>query len=169
MARALGRDHEDIEIGARLDQVEVDVEAVGERQRRAVAHVRAQMVAVQRGLQLVRGQDHDHVGPLGGLVRGHDLQAGVLGLLGAGRAGAQGDPQVGHAAVLEIVGMGVALAAVTDHGHLFALNQVYIGVTVVINAHGGPPIKIYPYGSLPVPGVLKSPLARARWRPRRSG
>ena len=138
MARALGRDHEDVEVLARLDQVEVDVEAVGESQCGAFAHVGGQMLAVKVGLQLVRGQDHDDVGPGRGLGRGHDLDAGLLGLLGAGRSGPQPDPDVGDAAVLKVVGMGVSLAAVADDGHLPALDQTDVGIAVVIDAHGCP-------------------------------
>jgi hypothetical protein len=33
----------------------------------------------------------------------------------------------------------VALAAVADHGDLLALDEIDIGVTVIIDAHGGSP------------------------------
>ena len=39
VAGALGRDHDHVDIGARLDQAEVDVEAVGEGERGAGLHV----------------------------------------------------------------------------------------------------------------------------------
>ena len=40
MARALGRDHDHVQIGAGLDLLEMDIEAMGERQRRALLDVR---------------------------------------------------------------------------------------------------------------------------------
>ena len=46
MAGALGRDHQHVEIGARLDQVEMDVEAVGEQQRRALLMLGASSIRV---------------------------------------------------------------------------------------------------------------------------
>ena len=48
------RDHDHVDGLLRLDQVEVDVEAVGEGDRRAVADVGGDVVAVDVGLQLVR-------------------------------------------------------------------------------------------------------------------
>ena len=67
VAGALGRDHQHVEIGARLDQVEMDVEAVGEQQRGALLHVGREVGAIDVGLQFVRRQHHDDVGPFGGL------------------------------------------------------------------------------------------------------
>jgi len=60
------RYHPALEVGARLDQVEMHVEAMGEHQRRAVLHIGVQMVAIDVALQLVGRQHHHHVGPLGG-------------------------------------------------------------------------------------------------------
>ena len=74
----------------------------------------------------------------GGLVA--LIQAGyeTLGgrLLRRRRTRAQSDAHVLHTAVLQVQGMGMALAAETDHGNLLALDQVHIGVTIVINTHG---------------------------------
>jgi hypothetical protein len=139
VAGALGRDHEDVQVAARLDQVEVDVEAVSKGDRRAVLHVGRQVIPVEPGLKLVGGEHHDHVGPAGRLGRGHDLETGGFRLPGGGRAGAERHAHVGGAAVLEVVGVGVTLAAVADHGDLLALDEIHIGVTVVIDAHGGCP------------------------------
>ena len=136
MAGALRRDHQHVEIGARLDQVEMDVEAVGEHQRRAVLHVGDEVVAIDVGLQFVRRQHHDDVGPFGRLGDLHDLDLLGLGLAGAGRALAQRDRDVLDAGIPHIQGVGVALAAVADDGDLLALDQVQVGVAVVINAHG---------------------------------
>ena len=53
VARALGCDHHHVQIGARLDQVEVDVEPVGEHQGGAVSHVAGEVLAIDLGLQFV--------------------------------------------------------------------------------------------------------------------
>ena len=75
VAGALRRDHADVEVGARLDQAEMHVEAVREHERRALLHVGVQVVAVDVGLQLVGRQHHHDVGPLGGLGDFHHLEA----------------------------------------------------------------------------------------------
>ena len=137
MARALGRDHDDVEIGARLDQVEVDVEAMGEGERGALLHVGCQVLGIELALALVGGDDHDEIGPLGRLGRAHHRQALGLGLSGAARTGAQAHGQVLHAAVLHVQHMGMALAAVADDGDVLGLDQVQIGVTIVKDTHGG--------------------------------
>ena len=46
MARSLRRDHHHVEIAARLDQVEMDVEPVGEHQRRAFLHIAVQLAVI---------------------------------------------------------------------------------------------------------------------------
>jgi hypothetical protein len=120
----LRRHHADVDVGARLDQVEVHVEAVREHQRRAVLHVVAQVVAVDVGLQLVGGEHHDDVGPLGGLGHLHHLELLLLGLGDAGRALAQRDRHVLAAGVAQVQRVRVPLAAVADDGHLLALDQL---------------------------------------------
>src|SRR6185503_20563333 len=59
-----------------------------------------------------------------------------LGLLYARGILAQRDANVLHAAVAQIQRMRVALAAIADDGDLLALDQVKVGVAVVVNAHG---------------------------------
>src|SRR3546814_4764981 len=84
---------------------------------------------------LVGGGDHDHVGPFGGfLVRKH-LEARGLGLFGGRRAGAERDRDFTHDAVAPVLRMGVALAAVADDGDPLALDQILVGVAIVINLH----------------------------------
>ena len=136
VAGALRRDHQHVEVGARIDQVEMHVEAVGEQQRRALLHVVVQMLAIDVALQFVRGQHHHHVGPLGGLGDFHHLEAGGLGLLRGGRALAQRDGDVLDAGILQVQRMGMALAAVADDDDLLALDQIDVGVAIVINPHG---------------------------------
>ena len=40
-----------------------------------------------------------------------------------------------HAGIAQVQRVGVALAAVADHGHLLALDQIDVGITIVIDAH----------------------------------
>ena len=135
MAWAFRRDHEHVDVGARLDQVEMDVQAMRERQRGAGAHVGSQMLAVQVALAFIGGQHHHHIGPFGGGGRVHDFNASALGLGNGGRARAQRHGQLFHAAVLQVQRMGVALAAIADNGDFFALDEVNVGILVIVNAH----------------------------------
>ena len=125
----------DVDILARLDQVEMDVEAVGEEQQRARLQIRRDLIGVDLALQLVGRQHHDDVGPFGGLGDGHDLEAGAFRLGGRGGAGAQRDRDFLDAGFLEIERMREALAAVADDGDLLAFDQIDVGVPIVINAH----------------------------------
>ena len=52
------------------------------------------------------------------------------------RALAQRDRDVLDAAVAQVQRVGVALAAVADDGDLLALDQVQVGVAIVVDAHG---------------------------------
>ena len=135
VAGALRRDHRHVEILARLDQVEVDVEAVGEQQGRALLEIGGKVIRVDFALQFVGRQHHDDIGPFGGLGHLHDLQPGAFRLGGGGRALAQRHRHVRNAAFLEIQGVGEALAAIADNGDVLAFDQIKVGVPVVINAH----------------------------------
>ena len=73
----------------RLDQIEMDVEAMGEGDRRAIADIGRDLVAPDIGLKLVGRRHHHEIGPFGGFGDRHDLEAVGLRLLGRGRAGAQ--------------------------------------------------------------------------------
>ena len=135
VAGALRRDHEHVDVGARVEQVEMHVQAVREGQRGAGLQVRAELLAVQVALALVRGQHHDDVGPFGGIGRVHDLQPGAFRLGDAGGAGPQPDGKLLDAAVLQVQRMGVALAAVADDGDVLPLDQVHVGIAIVVDAH----------------------------------
>ncbi len=135
VAGALGRDHHDVEIAARLDQVEMHVEAVREHQRGARLHVGGEMAVINVGLQFVRRHHHHDVGPFGALRRLHDLEFLAFRLFHPARGLAQHHRDLLDAAVAQIERVGVALAAVTDDGDLLALDQVQVGVAIVINTH----------------------------------
>ena len=137
MAGALGRDHEDVEVVAGLDEAEVDGQPVRHGQRRAFLQVVAEMVVIERRVALVGGQDHDHVGPPGGLGRENDLQLLGLGLVDRSRSRAQRHDHVLDARVPQVQRMRVALAAVTDDGDLLLLDQTDVSVSIIISLHDG--------------------------------
>jgi hypothetical protein len=83
---------------------------------------------------LVGQQDHDHVGGLDGVVHFGDLQAGLGDLVPRCAALAQADHDL-HAAVVQVLCVGVALAAVADDGNGLALDQAQVAVLVVKNFH----------------------------------
>jgi hypothetical protein len=84
MAGALGGDHEHVEIGARVQQVEMHVQPVREGKGGARLHVGREIAIVDVGLQLIGRQHHDDVGPLGAVRRTHHREARALGLLDRG-------------------------------------------------------------------------------------
>ena len=139
MARPLGRDHEHVEVGPRLDELEVDIEAVREGYRRAFLGVALKMVVVEIGLQLVGRQHHHDVGPRRRLGNADHAQARAARLVGARRALAERDRHLRDAALLEVVGVGMALAAVTHDRHLFRLDEVHVRIAIVIDTHLFPP------------------------------
>ncbi|SJM35764.1 conserved hypothetical protein [Mesorhizobium delmotii] len=135
VARPLRRDHDDVDRCFRLDQAKVHVQAVGERDRRAIADVRRDLGFVDVGLQLVWRRHHHQVGPCGGLRHAHHLEPVGLDLLGGCRAGLEADGDILDAGVLEVERVRPALAAIADDGDLLALDQVEIGVAIVIDTH----------------------------------
>src|SRR4029077_7366734 len=65
----------------------------------------------------------------------HDLELLAFGLLDALRALAQRHHDLLDPGVAQIERMGMALAAIADDGDLLALDQVQVGVTIVVNTH----------------------------------
>ena len=139
VSRPLRRDHEDIQVLARLDQVEVDVQAMCKSERRAFAHVRFQMVAIERPLVLVRRQNHDDIGPFRRFARVEDLETRLFGLGRAGGAGTESDSDIFRARIAKINRMRVSLTPVTDNGHFLRFHQIHVGITIIIDPHGRTP------------------------------
>src|SRR5690606_20423649 len=94
VARALGRDHDDVDALRSLEVAEADVEAVDEDQGLASGEVVLDGLVEDLRLDLVRGGDRDDVGPLGDLGGGADGQALGLGLVAALRALLEADPNL---------------------------------------------------------------------------
>src|SRR5699024_4499506 len=130
VARRLRRDEQHVHARGRLDVAEADVEAVGEGERLALAQVGLDRLAVHLPLILVRGEDHDQIGPLGDLRDGADGEALLLGLGGGLRALAQAHADL-DAAVAQVQRVGMALGAEADDSDLLALDDGQVGVVVV--------------------------------------
>jgi hypothetical protein len=135
VAGALRGDHRDIDAGGRIDELVVDVEAVGEHDHVALFQVRLDRLFVDGALQLVGHDDHDDVGFFGGVGDAEDAQAARLGLGLALAPLGQPDTHI-DAAVLQVERVGVPLAAVADDGHFLALKLGEIGVFVVVDRRG---------------------------------
>ena len=89
VARSLGGDHHHVEVGARLDQVEMHVEPMREHQRGTVLHVGGEVLTIDVRLQFVGRKHHHDVGPLGRLGYLFDGQLLTFRLFDALRALAQ--------------------------------------------------------------------------------
>ncbi len=122
-------------LGARHDLAEMDVEAVGEEQGLALGHVGLQIVFIERGLDVVLGQDLHHLGLFGRLGGGHRLEAVFHRQLKVGGSRHLGHHHV-HAAIPEIQRLGVALGAEADDGHLLPLENPQIRIRIVVHFHG---------------------------------
>lgn len=106
-----------------------------EGERRALLQVLFQLLLIKRTLAFIRRQHHDDIGPSRSFRRGFDREARFLSLLHRRGFGTQADHDFGDAAILEVVGMSMALAAIADDGHFLAFDQTQIGVAIVIDAH----------------------------------
>ena len=132
VAGALGCNHDHVDVGRRHDLVEVDIEAVGEHQHITGLEAGSDLLAVGLRLGMVRRQNHDHVGGLGGLVDGHDREPGGFSFFPAGAGLTQADDDL-DARFVQIQRVGVALAAVADDGDGLVLDQIQICVFIVIH------------------------------------
>ena len=102
------------------------------------------MVVVELPLYLIRRQDHDDVRLAGNISHGAHLEPRSLRLGPALRAGIQAHDDA-HAAVLQVEGMGVTLAAVANDTDRLVLQQRKVRILVVVHlnhAQGLPPSAI---------------------------
>ena len=90
---------------------------MGEEHEVALGEVRPDLGPEDGGLLLVRQEHHHHVGIPYGVGDGHDREAVLFGLGPALRALVEPDGDVA-AGVLQVQGVGVALAAVAQDGDL---------------------------------------------------
>ena len=132
VARALRGDHDHVDALGRLDVAEADVEAVRRTTRVLPARqVVLDVVGVDAALVLVGREDHDDVGPLGGVgdrlrPRSRPPRPSRFDFESVLEADDDLD-----ARVAQVLRVGVALRAVADDGDLLALDERQVGVLVV--------------------------------------
>ena len=97
MPWSLGRDHDDVKISARLDQPEMDVQAVRKRQRCPLFQGRVQIVGVNRCLMFVGRKDHDNVCPRRRVGVFHHAETGIYCFRGCCGSVAKRDCHFGNA------------------------------------------------------------------------
>ena len=132
VAGALRRDHRHVDVGRRVDQVEADVEAVREQQALARREVRRDLGVVGVLLLGVGHEDHDDVGLFAGVGDGEDAKSRLFGLVHRRGLHAKTNAYV-VAAVVEVERVGVALGAVAENRDLLVLEDVAIGVLLVVH------------------------------------
>ena len=142
VAGTLGSDHDDVNILGGGDGLEVDVEAVCESQSLALGHVGSDLLVVDVSAQLIGDQHHDDVAGLGSLLDLHDLEVGMScselrSLFPVSGTLAQADDDI-DAALGEVLGMCVALAAEADDSDGLAVQhaEVAVGIVVFLDRHG---------------------------------
>src|SRR3546814_17217617 len=109
------------------------VEAMSEGESRAGLQIVLEIVIIDRGLMLVGRKDHDDVGPCGGFSIAEHLEAGVFSLFGGRGTGAQGDGDFCHAGIAQVLGVGMALTAISAQGDFLDLDTADLSVTIKIN------------------------------------
>ncbi len=130
MSRSLGGNHEDIVVFRWLHLVEMDGEPVGEGEGCSLFQVRGHRFAVNVALNMVRHEEHDHVGVFYRLTDGIDRKS-VLFCNGLRPASIVKPHDHRYAAVPEILCMGMSLASVPENGHCFALENLHVRILVV--------------------------------------
>ena len=100
----------------------MNVEAVGERQRRALLEVGFDIVLVDAGDVLVGHQHDDEIGAAHRFADFLDRQAGFFRLVPRSAVLAQADRDL-DAGLVQIQRMGVALRAVANDANFFRLDQ----------------------------------------------
>jgi hypothetical protein len=115
VARALGRDHHDVDVVGRLDGLEVNTEAVRHAQDFAGMQVRLDLRFVEFALGLVGGEDLDPVGALGRLIRRHYYHAVGSRLLRRGAVRVEANDHL-VSAIAQVLRLGMALAAIAENG-----------------------------------------------------
>ena len=131
---SLRRDHHHVEILARHDLSVVDVEPVGESERRALSDTGFDVGFVHGGDMLIRHQHHHEVGSFDRPRNLLDVQAGLFCLVPGGAVLSQSDRDF-HSRVVQVQGMGMSLRPVTHDRDLPALHEGQVRVLVVIDFH----------------------------------
>ncbi len=142
VARAFGRNHNNIHIRRRNNLLEMDVEAMRKRQRVAGLQVRLDNVLVNVRLLLIGDEHHDDIALGSGFCGGEDFQTVSLGFLGVAGTRTQADNNV-DAGILEVHRVRVALGTETNNRNRLAVQhrQIAVGIIIHLNHFFFPPKK----------------------------
>ena len=132
--RSLGRDHDHIHIFGRNNLVVMDVEAVSEDQGFARGQVGQNFFLVYFGLILILHQNLNQVRLFGRFSRGDGFEAVLPGQLPVGPARTLADHHP-HSGIAQVLGMRVALAAVSDNGHGLVFEAGDVRILIIIHFH----------------------------------
>ena len=134
VAGGLRGHHDDVEILAGFDLTEVDVEAVGKRERRTFADAGKDLFVIDLGNRFVRDQHHNDVRGLHGVFDRRHGKARGLSFFPGSAVFADAHDDV-NAGIVQVLSVGVALAAVPDDGDLLRLDEREVSVLIVENFH----------------------------------
>ena len=134
VAWCFGSDHPDVQVSTGHHLVVVNVKAVREYKRSALLDIGLNVVFVDGCDIFIRQQDHHNVRSLDRVVHFHHIQTSFANFV-PGRATLAQTHNHFHAAVVQVLGMGMTLATVADDGHCLTFDQAQVAVFVVINFH----------------------------------
>ena len=130
MARALRRNHDNVNVCRRNDLLKVDIEAVRKRKAVARLEVRRDRLLIDVRLLLVRNQHHHDIARLSSFSRRHNGQAVILCLCLMLGAGTQANHNI-DTRILQIHRMCMALRAKTDDSYGLAVQQGQVAVRII--------------------------------------
>ncbi len=129
VAGAFGGDHDDVHVCGSRDGLEVNGEAVGEKEGLSWGEVRGDIGLIHFGDDGVRDSDHDDVGFFDGFGGVEHFEAAFGSGGAAFGAGVEADDDL-DAAFFEVEGVSVALGAEADHGANFTFQRCCAGFTI---------------------------------------
>src|SRR5580658_1706860 len=134
MPRTLRSDHHHVHVGGRNNRLEMNAEAVRDPENLSRMQIRLDELFIRLSLRLVRREDLDPVGALGGLIRRHHDHAVSPRRCGAWPVRGQPNDHL-IAAVAKILRLRVSLTAVTNNGDRLALQYLRLRVAFVENSN----------------------------------
>ena len=132
VAGALGRHHEDVHVLGRRDGTEMKIETMGHREVVPRLELGRNLFGVDIRRQFVRQGQHQDIGLARRLAHRRHGESGPFSLGPTRRVLAQPHHHV-DAGVVQVLGVGMALAPVTDDRHLLALEAAQVCVLVVVD------------------------------------
>ena len=132
MSRSLRSDHGHIHVLRRYDLSEMNIESVGKHEHVPFFQIRLNVLLVHGSLLLIIDQDHDDIRLLRRLCRGKYFKS-LLHCLGPGSASFIKSDDDMASGFLQVQGMCMALAAISDDGNGLSFQHGKIAVFLIIN------------------------------------